>query len=240
MVLHELHVLQGHSRAVGQGHAVTVLDVGIGGKREHLPATAGTEDDGLGGDGLDLARHQLNGHHALHAAVLHQELGDEPLVVPSDRPVFERGLKERVEHVEAGLVGGEPGTLLLHSAEGTNGHPPIGFPAPGATPVLQLKHFTRSLVDEKFHGILVAHPVSAGDGVIGVFVQAVAFLDDGSSPAFRRHGMAPHGIDLGDHRHAQIGVNLGNGNGGSQACSSTTHQQHVMGRHFCQTSHLGP
>ena len=240
MVLHELHVLQRHSRAVGQGHAVAILDVGIGGEGEHLPATAGTDDDGLGGDGLDLSRHQLNGHHPLHPAVVHQKPGDEPFVVASDGSVFQRGLKEGVEHVKAGLVGGEPGAFLFHSAEGANGHPPVGFPAPGATPMLQLQHLPWGLPDEDLHGILVTHPVPARDGVVGVFVQTVALLDHGRTTAFRRHRVAPHGINLGDHCHAQIGGHLGNGNGGSQACSSATHQQHVMGRHFCQKSHLGP
>ena len=44
-------------------------------------------------------------------------LRDEPLVVARDRGVLQRGLEQRVQHVEAGLVGGEPGAHLLHAAE---------------------------------------------------------------------------------------------------------------------------
>src|SRR5713226_4669651 len=61
---------------------------------------------------------------------------------------------KRVEHVEAGLVGGEPGSLLLHSAEGSNGDVSVGVPAPGAAPMLEPQHLLGSLPDEGLHGVL--------------------------------------------------------------------------------------
>ena len=87
-----------------------------------------------------------------------------------------------MEHVEAGLVGGEPGPLGLHSAERANGDPAVRFPAPGAAPVLQLQHFGGSFLDEDLHGVLVAKPVAAGDGIVGVFVQAVSALMTAAAP----------------------------------------------------------
>jgi hypothetical protein len=55
VVLDELPVLQGGARPVGQRHPVPGLDVAIGGEREHPPAAARAQDDGLAGDGLDPA-----------------------------------------------------------------------------------------------------------------------------------------------------------------------------------------
>ena len=39
------------------------------------------------------------------AAIVEKQLGDEPFVVACNGWVLKRGLEERVEHVEAGLVG---------------------------------------------------------------------------------------------------------------------------------------
>ena len=53
--LDELHVGDGHARAVGHGHAVAGGDVGIGGVEIDLAAAAGGEEHVLRGDGLDPA-----------------------------------------------------------------------------------------------------------------------------------------------------------------------------------------
>src|SRR5215207_9932584 len=37
--------------------------------------------------------------------------------------------KSELQHVEAGLVGGEPGAHVLHAAEGAYGDPPVWFTA---------------------------------------------------------------------------------------------------------------
>ena len=112
MVLNELHVLQRSARAIGQRHAIAGLDGGVGGEAEHAAAAARAQDDGLGGDRLNLSGGQLDRDHALHAAVVDQQFGDKELVVAGDGVVLERRLKERVEHVEAGLVGGKPRARL--------------------------------------------------------------------------------------------------------------------------------
>ncbi len=81
MILDELHVLERSAGPIGQGHAVAVLDGGVGREGKDAAAAAGTQDDGLGGDGPHLARHQFDGDDALNAAVLDEQLGDEALVV---------------------------------------------------------------------------------------------------------------------------------------------------------------
>ena len=139
MVLDELHVLERRARVEGQRHAVAVLDVGVGGEGEDPAAAPGADDHGFGEDGLNAARHQLDGDDAARLAVVHQQFGDEPFVVARDRLVFERGLEEGVEHVEAGLVGGEPRALFLHPAERPHRDVAVRLAAPRAAPVLQLQ-----------------------------------------------------------------------------------------------------
>src|SRR5439155_16138980 len=125
-------------RAISQRHAVAVFDVGVGRERENAAAAAGGEDHGFGGNRERLARFELDGYYALAAPVVHQELGHKALVVTLNRIVLQRRLEERVQHVEAGLVGGEPGALRLHAAERADGHVTVGLAAPGASPVLEL------------------------------------------------------------------------------------------------------
>ena len=74
-----------------------------------------------------------------HPAVVDQEPGDEPLVVPLHRGILQGRLEQRVQHVEPGLVGGEPGAHLLHPAERPDRDPAVVLPAPRAAPVLELE-----------------------------------------------------------------------------------------------------
>ena len=104
---------------------------------------------------------------------MNQQLGDEPLVVADHVVVLQRRLEQRVQHVEAGLVGGKPGPLDLHAAEGPHRHLAIRLAAPGAAPVVQPDHFLGSLLDERLHGVLVWQPVPTRDGVVSVIVEAV-------------------------------------------------------------------
>ena len=112
-------------------------------------------------------------HDALDAAVVDQQPGDEPLVVAGDAGVLERGLEQRVEHVEAGLVGGEPRAHLLHAAERAHGDAAVGLAAPRAAPVLQPEQLLGRFLDERLDRVLIGQPVAAGDGVVGVLVEAV-------------------------------------------------------------------
>ena len=230
MVLDKFHVLERRTGAVGQRHPIAGLDGAIGGERKNFPAAAGGENDSFGGDGQDLSGGHFDGHHPLAAPLLHQQFGDEAFVVALDGFVLQGGLEKRVEHVEAGLVGGEPGALDLHAAERADGDATVGLPAPGAAPVLQSQHLDRGFVDEDFHRILIAQPVAARDGVVGVFIQAVVGFDDRGRPALSRDGVAAHGINLGNNSHPEVQVGLCDSNGGPQARRATAHHQHVTRR----------
>jgi hypothetical protein len=116
----------------------------------------------------------LDGDHALHAAVLDHQIDAEMLVEALDRRVLDRGLEQRVQHVEAGLVGGEPGALDLHAAEGAHVDMAVGRAAPRAAPVFELGHLFVAVGDEVLDHVLLAQPVAATDGVVEVILEAVA------------------------------------------------------------------
>src|SRR5215813_9813521 len=215
MVLDELHVLEWDARVEGERHAVAVLDVRVGGERKNLATTAGADDHGFGEDGLNAAGHQLDGDHAARPAVVNQQFGDEPFVVARDRLVLERGLEEGVEHVEAGLVGGEPRAFILHPAERPDRDAAVRLATPRAAPMLELQQLPGRLLDEEFNRVLVAHPISAGDRVVGVLIQCVAGFDHAGRAAFGRHGVAAHRVDFRDYGDAQVRIEFGNSDSGS-------------------------
>src|SRR5262245_33654929 len=103
--------------------------------------------------------------------------------------------------MEASLIGGEPRAHFFHAAEGTHGDMSVWFATPGTSPMLELQHLFWRFPDKGLDRILITEPVTARDGVAGVFVQAIVGLDDGGSTPFGRDRMAAHGVDLRDHRH---------------------------------------
>src|SRR6202795_883436 len=230
VILDEFHVLQRSAGTIGEAHAVAGLDAGVGGEGKNAAAAAGAENDGLGGDGLNFAGHEFDGDHALDAAIVDEEFGDEPFVVAKDGVVFHGGLKKSVQHVEAGFVGGEPGAHLFHSTEGADGDVAVVLAAPGAAPVLELEKFLGGFFYEGFDGVLIAEPVAAGDGVVGVLVERVVGFDDAGGAAFGGDGVTPHGIDLGDDGDFQVGIEFGYSYGGAEASTTTSDQENVVGR----------
>src|SRR5262249_8201661 len=122
----------------------------------------------------------------------------------------------------------EPRPHLLHAAERPDGDAAVGFAAPGAAPVFEAKQLFRGLLDEGLDGVLVAQPVAAGDGVIGVFVAAVIRRADAGRPPPGGDGVAAHRVDLGDDRDAELRVGLGDGDGGTKARAAATHQHDVV------------
>ena len=161
-------------------------------------------------------RRQLDGDDSVHPPVVDQQAGDEPLVVPRHRGVLQGGLEQRVQHVETGLVGREPGAHPLHAAEGAHRHPAVRLPAPRASPVLELQQLARRLLHERLDGVLVAQPVAARDRVVGVLVEGVALRDRARGAALGRHRVAAHRVDLRDDGHVESRFGLGDGDGGAE------------------------
>jgi len=170
----------------------------------------------LGAEQVKLSRPHLDCRNTAAASVHDQQVGRVELVEALDRGILERGLEQGVQHVEAGLVGGIPGSLHLHAAERTHGDAPVRLAAPRAAPMFHAGKFPRRLPDEQVDRVLIAQPVAAGDGVVEVVVEAVLVLGDAGSPALGGDGVAAHGIDLGQQRDPKTGVCLGDGNGGPE------------------------
>ena len=137
---------------------------------------------------------------ALTAAILDDEVGAEMLVQTFDAWVFDRRLEQRVQHMEAGLVGSKPRALDLHAAESTHIDVTIRLAAPGAAPMFHLNHLLGAMGNEIVDDVLVAQPVAAGHGIVEMMFQAVVRLHHAGRSPFRRHGVAAHRIDLGHQR----------------------------------------
>ena len=228
VVLDELHVLERNAGAVGHRHPVAGLDRGVGGEGEDAAATAGAEDHGFRLHDAHDAGAQLDGGDPLAAPVLDEEARREPLVVTLHLRVLEGGLEERVQHVEAGLVGGVPGPPDAHAAEGADGDAAVLLPAPRAAPVLELDHLARGLVHEGLDGVLVSEPVGAADRVVDVIVEGVVLLDHGRGAALGGDRVAAHWVDLREHRDVEIGVGLGGGDDSPQARASAADDKQVV------------
>src|SRR5262249_1671440 len=140
-------------------------------------------------------------------------------------------LKQRVQHVEAGLVGGEPRALALHSAERANGDVPVGFAAPRTAPALEAQQLFGSFLDESLDGILITQPVSARNRVVGMLVERVAGLDDTRSASLGGNRMAPHRVNLRNHRYIEFGIEFGDSYRGSEARTATSDQENVVVRY---------
>ena len=96
--------------------------------------------------------------------------------------------------------------------------------------MLQAHQFFWRLFDEGFYGVLVAEPIAAGDGVIGVFVEAVFGKMDSRGATLSGHSVASHGVDLGHNSHAETGVGFRNGDGGPKAGSATADDKNIVRR----------
>src|SRR5262249_21827187 len=126
--------------------------------------------------------------------------------------------------MEAGLVGGEPGAHLLHTAKGTHRDMPVGFAVPGTSPVFQLHEFLGRFAGKGLNRVLVTEPVATGDGVIGVLVKAVVRFGYTGCAALRGHSMATHGVDLGDDRDLEAGIGLSHRDGSAETCATAAHK----------------
>ena len=228
MVLNELHVLERRAGAVRQRHAVTILDSGVRGEGKHFAAAAGAEDDGARGDRLDASRLEVDGDHAFDAAIVHQEPGDEPLVIANDAGILEGSLEQRVEHVEAGLVRGKPRAHLFHAPEGAHGNPPVGLAAPRAAPVFEAEELLARFLYEGLDRILIAQPIAARNGVVGVLVEAVVRTDDTRRSTFGGDGVAAHRVHLGHDGDVEARIGFRDGNRGAQPRAAAADQHYIV------------
>ncbi|MNS91104.1 hypothetical protein D3C72_1251810 [compost metagenome] len=222
VILDELHVTQGHAVTVGQRHAVAGDYAAVGVVAVDAAGTAGGQHHGLGLDEAGDAVLDVEGQYPLDAAIVHDEIQTEVLVIALDGRVLDGGLEQGVQNVETGLVCGEPGARDLHPAETADVGLAIRLAAPGAAPVLQLDHLVGGVVDEVLDHVLLTQPVATGDGVVEVVFEGVVITDDACGATFGGHGVAAHRIDLGNQGDFQLRVGFCNGDCGTQATATGT------------------
>lgn len=123
--------------------------------------------------------------------IINQNIQHEMFVKTLDLRELQRGLEQRVQHMEAGLIGGEPGALDFHAAEATYVDATIRATAPWASPQFQLGHFGWAVVDEIIHDILLTQPVATRYCIVKVIFEAVMILrDSGGALLQQRYGYA--------------------------------------------------
>ena len=221
VVLHELHVFQWHAGAVGQRHAVAGLDRAVGGEREHAPSTAAGDNHRIGAEKFHLTAAHLDRRETPATAVFDHQVGDVILVKALDRRELQRSLEQRVQDMETGLVGGEPGALLFHAAERPHRHRAVGFAAPRTAPVFELQQLLGCFADEIIHRILIRQPVAATDRIVEVMIQTVIGFDHPRRATLGRAGVAAHRVNLGHQGNFQRGSRFSKRNGCTQACATS-------------------
>ena len=143
-----------------------------------------------------------------------------------------------MQHVEAGLVRGEPGALDLHAAERTHVRMSVFLAAPRAAPVLHLHHLFVGMGDEVLDHVLLAQPVAAAHGIVEMVVQAVVGPRHRGGPAFRGHGVAAHRVDLGNQRDLQRRIRFGDRDRRPQTCATRAYNRYVCLEYFhCLSPH---
>jgi hypothetical protein len=228
VVLDELHVLERDALAIGERHAIAGLDVAVGGEGKDLARAAGGEDHRAAQDRAHGAGADIERGDAAHRPAVDDQLRHEVLVVAHDPVEAQRVLEQRVQHVEADLVGGVPGALGAHAAERARGNGAVLVAAPRAAPVLEPDQLLGRLLHEVLDHVLVAEEVRALHGVEAVHLEVVVFARNGRRAAFCRDGVAAHRVDLRDHRHRSGGRSLDRGDRSADARAAAAYDHDVV------------
>ncbi|SSM09662.1 Uncharacterised protein [Klebsiella pneumoniae] len=218
MILNEFHVAQRHAMAQGHPHPVTGDDAAVGVVAVDAPGAAGSQHHGVSADLHQGAFHHIHRHQAAGLPVIDQQVKDEMFVKALNLGKLKGGLEEGMQHVEAGFVGGKPGAFDFHATEAPDVDAAVGAAAPWASPLLQLGHFRRAVMNKIVDDILLAQPVASRDGVVKMVLKAIVILGNGCGSPFCSDRMAAHRIDFRNQGDFSVGVGLSGGDSGTKAC----------------------
>ena len=226
MVLHHLHVHEGRSHLVGQGHAVAGADEGVGARLEYATEAAGRDDHRLGADDVDVARLHLHNDRAGASAIFHDEGEDEPLLVHADS----EAQYLLVENVEEGLtseVGDEECPCLSLASERADAQPALVVTVEDHSHVLHGDDLVSRLAAHYLNGVLIGQIVAALDGVVCVVLPVVAAVaQSGVDAPLGGVGVASHGVYLRHDRH--VHAILAGRVSGPHSRKARPDHQHVM------------
>ena len=208
MELHKLHVLQWQACALDHGIAITGAGMGRSCREIGTPVAAGSQNDHLRAETMQLAGGQIPGHDALAGTVfIHQQIECEVLDEEL-RLALQALLIKRMQHGVTGAVGCRAGTLRRRTFTELSGHATKGalidlaFLGAGERHAVVLKFDDRGnrFAGHVLNGVLITQPVGALDRVVEVpapVVLAHVGKRTGDT-ALRRNGVRTGWKDLGD------------------------------------------
>ena len=207
--LDELQVRHPRPGPVGHRHAVPGGDVRVGGVQVHLPATARSQDGGLGLErdhrtvvgGEDVgppAGFAVLGGSPGHARGEDQVHGEEVLQHGDVAAGGHRG-QERLLHRGPGAVGGVDDASLGVAAFATQLEVPVAGAAELDPHLHQLPHQGGTLFDHHLHHVGVAEPRPRDEGVPGMEVGVVLGIQDRGDPPLGVVGVGLRPLLLRDH-----------------------------------------
>mmetsp|Transcript_2453 Transcript_2453/g.7277 ORF Transcript_2453/g.7277 Transcript_2453/m.7277 type:complete len:379 (-) Transcript_2453:147-1283(-) len=235
MELHELKILQRQPRARHHRAAVAGARVRAGGGEVRAAVPTGGQHRLVRAEAVQRTVLHAHGQHAHALALMHQQverevLDEELRVVPHGLPV------ERVQQRVACAVGRARAAVRLPPlavverlpTEGALVDLPLFVAAEGQPVVLQLNDGLGRLAAHVLDGVLVAQPVAALDGVVGVPAPVVfrAVAQRSVNPPLCRHCVRARGEELCDARCVE--AVLREADGSAQAGTARTHHHRIV------------
>lgn len=178
VILNEFHITQRNAVAQRHAHPVAGDDAAVGVIAVYAACAACRHDHGIGADLHQRAFHHVHCHQAARMVVINQNIQHKMFVKALDLWELQGSLEQGMQHMEAGFIRGEPGTLDFHTTEATHVNATVRTAAPRAAPLLQLRHLSGTMVDKVIHDILLTQPVSACYRIVKMVVKAVMILGD--------------------------------------------------------------
>lgn len=156
MILHELHIAQRYAVAERHTHTIAGDDPAVGIVAIYASCAAGRQNYRVGADLYQRTLHHIHRDQTARLTFVDQDIEDKVFVEALDLGELKRGLEQGVQHMKAGFIGCEPGSLDLHTAEAPDVDAAVRAAAPRTTPLLKLGHFRRAVMNEVVDDILFA------------------------------------------------------------------------------------
>ena len=236
MELHEFHVGEHGASFVGDGHAITGGDIGIGGFTVELAEPAGGEENGASADFVERVIGFVEEANADDAAVFENEFGGEGVGAQVEmRDGVGAGEKGAADFAAGGIAVGveDAGTAVSGFAgEGELGAGAIKFGAP----IDELSDVLGTFFDEESDYVGAAKAVAGVEGVLLVEADFV-FVAEGDGDAALGVGGGGFGeIGLGEDENS---AGLAEFNCGAHAGDSGTDDEVIGLVGFCGVCHVG-
>src|SRR6185436_10865579 len=227
MELHELEIGDACAGVIGQRHAVSGRDGGVGGLAEHLTGTASGQQRGRCTNRV-LAALFVEVSNAANGAILDDQCGDECVIHGRDRVQTGGVLPQRSSYLTARRISRmQDAPDAVHRFERQRGLS-VSPEIESDTPLDQLPHVLRTVADEHRNGVLVAQAVAGASRIPSVKTGGVVGTDGGSNATLCVARVAFGRDRLGEHQHP---AERGERDGRAEARDAAADNQEVKGGH---------